>query len=52
MHRQPSRNTANMDAIDCNVNTNDLALEAEVLKQDDYRRYYLIDSKINETFIF
>jgi hypothetical protein len=39
MHRQPSRSTANMDAIDCNVNTNDLALEAEVLKhEDEYRR--------------
>jgi hypothetical protein len=40
MHRQSSRSTTNMDAIDCIVNTNDLALENEVLKREhDQRRY-------------
>ncbi len=37
MHRQPSRNTANMDAIDCLVNTNDLAQEYEVVKNEQRR---------------
>jgi hypothetical protein len=38
MHRQSSRSTTNVDAIDCNINTNDLALEEEVHKREnDYR---------------
>jgi hypothetical protein len=44
MHRQSSRSTTNVDAIDCNINTNDLALEEEVHKREnDYRRFDLID---------
>ncbi len=40
MHRQSSRSTINMDAIDCIVNTNDLALESEELKREnDQRRF-------------
>ena len=40
MHRQPSRNTANMDTIDCLVNTNDLAQEYEVVKQKHEQRRF------------
>jgi hypothetical protein len=44
MHRQSSRNTANMDIIDCTVNTNDLTLGDEVLKREhDPRRFDLIN---------
>ncbi len=40
MHRQSSRSTSNMDAIDCIVNENDLALEDEILKREhDQRRF-------------
>ncbi len=40
MYRQSSRNTTNMDAIDCIVSTNDLALEDDVIKREyDHRRF-------------
>ncbi len=38
MRRQTSRNnTVNMDTIDCLVNTNDLAQEYEVVKNEQRR---------------
>lgn len=40
MHRQPSRSTANMDAIDCMADTNDLVLDNEIVKHEyDQRRF-------------
>jgi hypothetical protein len=40
MHRQASRSTVNSDAIDCLVNTNDLALENEELNQKHEQRRF------------
>ena len=39
-NRQTSRSTANVDAIDCIVNTYDLDLESDVVKQDYERQRF------------
>ena len=48
MYRQPSRSAANMDAIDCIVNTNDLEFENEILNQKQEQRRF--DEKICFSF--
>jgi hypothetical protein len=40
MHRQSSRIISNSDAIDCIVNTNDLAFEHDLINQEyDQQRF-------------